>query len=203
VSSAVATARASGATVIDTRDDQEFAAGHLLGSINIPADGRFAETAGMVLQPADQVIVIAAPGGEQEVATRLARIGYDQTIGYVPDVEAALVALQGEVGRSSRLTPAQLDDLMSRPDAPWVLDVRNVGEYDQGAIPGATHIPLAELGRRLDEVPAHRSVVAYCAGGWRSSVAASFLRHRGYTDVSDLAGGFAAWDAVHAPLALS
>lgn len=200
---ALANARASGAKVIDTRDDQEFASGHLLGSINIPADGRFAETAGMVLKPADQVIVIAAPGGEQEVATRLARIGFDATIGYVPDVEGALVALQDEVGRSSRLTPAQLDDLMSGPDDPWVLDVRNLGEYDQGAVPGATHIPLAELGRRLDEVPEHRSVVAYCAGGWRSSVAASFLRHRGYTDVSDLAGGYAAWDAVHAPLALS
>ena len=200
---AVASARAAGATVIDTRDDQEFAAGHLLGSINIPADGRFAETAGMVLQPADQVIVIAAPGGEQEVATRLARIGFDQTIGYVPNVEGALVALQGSVGRSSRLTPAQLADLIAGPDAPWVLDVRNVGEYDQGGVPGAAHIPLAELGRRLSEVPSDRPIVAYCAGGWRSSVAASFLRRHGYSDVSDLAGGFAAWEATHAAVSVS
>jgi len=195
---AVAAARAAGATVIDTRDDQEFAAGHLGGAINIPADGRFAETAGMVLQPADTVIVIAAPGGEQEVTTRLARIGFDQTIGYIPDVGTTLVALQAGVSRASRLTPAQLADLIAGPDAPWVLDVRNVAEHDQGTVPGAAHIPLAELGRRLAEVPSDRPIVAYCAGGWRSSVAASFLRNRGYDDVSDLAGGFSAWEATRA-----
>jgi len=200
---AVAAARAAGAIVIDSRDHQDFAAGHLRGSINIPADGRFAETAGMVLQPADKVIVIAAPGGEQEVATRLARIGFDQTIGYVPDVEGALVTLQHEVGHSSRLTPAQLTDRMAGPDAPWVLDVRNAGEYDQGSVPGAAHIPLPELGRRLTEVPSNRPIVAYCAGGWRSSVAASFLRNRGYGDVSDLAGGFTAWQATRAAVSVS
>ena len=200
---AVASARAAGATVIDTRDDQEFAAGHLRGSINIPADGRFAETAGMVLQPADSVIVIAAPGGEQEVATRLARIGFDETIGYIRDVEATLVMLKDEVDRSSRLTPGQLADLMAGPDSPWVLDVRNSSERDQGAVPGAAHIPLAELGRRLAEVPSDRPVVAYCAGGWRSSVAASFLRRHGYSDVSDLAGGFTAWEATRVPLPVS
>jgi hydroxyacylglutathione hydrolase len=200
---AVAAGRAAGATVIDTRDDQEFAAGHLRGSINIPADGRFAETAGMVLQPADLVIVIAAPGGEQEVATRLARIGFDETIGYIRDVEATLVMLKDEVGRSSRLTPAQLADLIAGPDSPWVLDVRNSSERDQGAVPGAAHIPLAELGRRLAEVPSDRPVVAYCAGGWRSSVAASFLRRHGYSDVSDLAGGFTAWEATRVPLPVS
>jgi glyoxylase-like metal-dependent hydrolase (beta-lactamase superfamily II)/rhodanese-related sulfurtransferase len=198
----VASARAAGAVVIDTRDDQEFAAGHLLGSINIPADGRFAETAGMVLQPADAVIVIAAAGGEQEVATRLARIGFDRAIGYVPNPEAVLLELEDQVGHSSRLTAPQLALLLQTPDAPWVLDVRNVGEYETGAVPGATHIPLAELGRRLDEIPGDRPLVAYCAGGWRSSVAASFLRQRGYADVSDLAGGFTAWDALHAPVSV-
>jgi glyoxylase-like metal-dependent hydrolase (beta-lactamase superfamily II)/rhodanese-related sulfurtransferase len=200
---AVAAARAAGVTVIDTRDDQEFAAGHLRRSINIPADGRFAETAGMVLQPADMVIVIAAPGGEQEVATRLARIGFDQTIGYIPDVEGALIALQDDVSRASRLTPAQLADLIAGSDAPWVLDVRNVAERERGSVPGAAHIPLAELGRRLAEVPSDRPIVAYCAGGWRSSVAASFLRRHRYSDVSDLAGGFSAWEATRAAVPVS
>ena len=199
----VVSARAAGATVIDTRDDQEFATGHLRGSINIPADGRFAETAGMVLQPADTVIVIAAPGGEQEVATRLARIGFDHTIGFIRDVEATLVALQDEVGWANRLTPAQLADLMAGPDAPWVLDVRNIAEYELGAVPGAADIPLAELGRRLAEVPSDRPIVAFCAGGWRSSVAASFLRSRGFSDVSDLAGGFIAWEATRTAVPVS
>jgi hydroxyacylglutathione hydrolase len=195
---ALSAARAEGATVIDTRDDQTFAAGHLVGSINIPADGRFAETAGMVLQPDDEVVVIAAAGGEQEVATRLSRIGFDHTVGYVPDAEASFLTLADEVRQSSRLTPNQLSRHLSDPDAPWVMDVRNVGEYALGSVPGATHIPLAELGRRLSEVPTNRPIVTYCAGGWRSSVAASFLRTRGFDDVSDLAGGFAAWEAVGA-----
>lgn len=195
---AVALARAGGAVVIDTRDDHDFAAGHLRGSINIPADGRFAETAGMVLQPRDDVIVITAPGGEQEVATRLARIGFDHAIGYVPNVDSVLVALDQQVAQSSRLTPAQLTQALAHPDPPWVVDVRTIGEHETGAVPDATHIPLAELSRRLAEVPTDRPIVAYCAGGWRSSVAASFLRHQGYTDVSDLAGGYTSWAAMHA-----
>jgi len=80
-----------------------------------------------------------------------------------------------------------------------VVDVRNAGELDAGTIPGSAHIPLAELARRIDEVPADRPIVVYCASGWRSSVAASFLRNRGLADASDLAGGFAAWDTLHQP----
>ena len=82
-----------------------------------------------------------------------------------------------------------------------MLDVRNAGEREAGSIPGAAHIPLAELSRRLAEVPTDRPIVTYCAGGWRSSVAASYLRHRGIDDTSDLTGGFAAWEVMHEPVA--
>ncbi len=194
-------ARDDGAVVVDVRDDQEFAAGHLRGSLNIPADGRFAETAGMVLRPDDRVVVVAPPGGEREVAVRLARIGFDNVVGYLPHVESALVDRPTEAVRASRLTAPQLDDLLDGSVDPWVLDVRNAGELEIGQVPGAAHIPLAELTRRLDEVPTDRPVVVYCAGGWRSSVAASLLRSRGYADVSDLAGGFAAWEATRRPVA--
>jgi hydroxyacylglutathione hydrolase len=190
-------ARARGAVLVDTRDSQEFAAGHLAGSINVPADGRFAETAGMVLQPDQQVVVVAAPGDEQEVATRLARIGFDHAVGYLPALDSAFLELESDMVRSSRLAPRQLGDLLATEDPPWVVDVRNAGELDAGTIPGSAHIPLAELARRIDEVPADRPIVAYCASGWRSSVAASFLRHRGLADASDLAGGFAAWETLH------
>ncbi|MFZ2383429.1 MAG: MBL fold metallo-hydrolase [Candidatus Nanopelagicales bacterium] len=197
---AVTAARAVGATVIDTRENLDFAAGHLTDSINIPADGRFAETAGMVLQPGDQVVIIAAPGGEDEVATRLARIGFDSVLGFIGNVDEVLIALDDQVEQASRLTPVQLADVIAGPVSPWVLDVRNVGELDAGTIDGAANIPLAELGRRLEEVPTDRPIVTYCAGGWRSSVAGSFLRSRGLDDVSDLAGGFAAWEAMHEPV---
>ncbi|MGV1036352.1 MAG: MBL fold metallo-hydrolase [Candidatus Nanopelagicales bacterium] len=197
---AVTAARAAGAAVIDTRENLDFAAGHLTGSINIPADGRFAETAGMVLQPGDQVVIVATPGGEDEVATRLARIGFDSVLGYIGSVDDVLIALDDQVEQASRLTPVQLADAISGPVGPWVLDVRNVGELEAGTIDGAANIPLAELGRRLEEVPTDRPIVTYCAGGWRSSVAGSFLRSRGLDDVSDLAGGFAAWEAMNEPV---
>ncbi|MGA8248773.1 MAG: MBL fold metallo-hydrolase [Nocardioides sp.] len=195
-------ARAQGAVLVDTRESHDFAAGHLAGSINIPADGRFAETAGMVLTPDQRFVVVATPGDEQEVATRLARIGFDHTIGYLPAADSAFLEVESDLVRSSRLTPRTLSDLLATEDPPWVLDVRNPGELDAGTIPGSAHIPLAELARRIHEVPVDRAVVTYCASGWRSSVAASFLRHQGLSDASDLAGGFGAWETMHLPTAV-
>lgn len=195
----LAAAMAAGAVVLDARDAVEFAAGHLRGALNVPADGRFAETAGMVLQPTDNVVVITPPGREVEIMVRLARIGFDHVIGYLPAIEAVLSARPHDVEQASRLTPDALRAALERPDAPIVLDVRNPGERASGAIPGSVHIPLAALGRRVAELPAGRPVVAYCAGGWRSSVAASLLRHVGRADVSDLLGGYAAWGAITAP----
>jgi glyoxylase-like metal-dependent hydrolase (beta-lactamase superfamily II)/rhodanese-related sulfurtransferase len=199
---ALAQARARGAVVVDAREATDFAAGHLRGAVNVPADGRFAETAGMVLRPADEVVVMAPEGRESEVTVRLARIGFDNVAGYLPRGEAVLVEHPDDVEQASRLTAPQLAQLSAGPDAPFVLDVRNLGErVDAGQIPGSAHIPLAELGRRIGEVPADRPVVVYCAGGWRSSVGASYLRSHGHRDVSDLLGGFAAWTAMHEPVA--
>ena len=180
----------------------DFAAGHLAGSINIPADGRFAETAGMVLTPDQEVVVVAVPGDEQDVATRLARIGFDHAVGYLAARDSAFLELETDVVRSSRLTPRTLSDLLATDEPPSVIDVRNAGELEAGAIPGSLHIPLAELARRTHEVPADRPIVAYCASGWRSSVAASFLRHQGLSDTSDLAGGFAAWETLRLPTSM-
>ena len=185
--------------MVDARDAQDFAAGHLTGALNVPADGRFAETAGMVLQPADDVVVMAPDGRAQEIAIRLARIGFDHVVGYLPDGEAFLLAHPELTSRASRLTPGQLAHASASQDAPMVVDVRDTAERDAGCIPESLHIPLAELHRRINEIPADRPVVTYCAGGWRSSVAASMLRREGRTDVSDLLGGFAAWTATLQP----
>ena len=88
--------------------------------------------------------------------------------------------------------------LPSYGDDVQVVDIRNVGELAAGGVPGAAHIPLAELARRADELDPSRPVVTYCAGGWRSSVAASLLRARGFADVSDVLGGYVAWERAHA-----
>ncbi len=185
--------RAAGAVVVDARSPQEFAAGHLRGSVNVPADGRFAEQAGMVVGPGQEIVVIAPQGREEEIVIRLARIGFDQVGGCLRDPEAALPGLAGHLERAGRLTVAELRRLLEGEDAPLVLDVRNAGERDEGFIEGSLHIPLAELAHRAGEIPADRPLIVHCAGGHRSSIAASLLRHRGRTDVSDLLGGYGAW----------
>lgn len=191
---AVEAALAGGAAIIDARDPQEFAAGHLRGAINVPVDGRMAETVGMVIGPETDVVLMAPEGQEQEAAIRLVRIGFDHAVGYVADVEGYLLAHQDQVEHASRLTPHQVEELSAQGDL-QIVDIRNAGEVETGGIPGAVNIPLAELGRRRIELDPNRPTVLYCAGGWRSSVGASLLRSSGFTDVSDVLGGFAGWDA--------
>ncbi|MFD8014529.1 rhodanese-like domain-containing protein [Streptomyces sp. NPDC058955] len=191
--------RDAGAVVVDARDPQEFAAGHLRGAVNVPADGRFAEQAGTVLDPGDRLVVLAPEGREEEVVTRLARVGFDRAEGYLPEPEAALEALAAEVAPASRITAAHLRTALAGPRPPLVVDVRSEGEREaDGFLDAAAHIPLAELPHRTGELPADRPLVVHCAGGHRSSIAASLLRRRGFADVSDLLGGHAAW-ALTAP----
>ena len=192
---AVAAALARGAVVIDARDPQEFAAGHLRGAINVPVDGRMAETVGMVVGPDDEVVLIAPEGEEQEAAIRLVRIGFDHAVGYVADVEGYLLAHQDQVDAGQPAHAATSSTSSPATTDLQIVDVRNEGELAEGRVPGSVHIPLAELARRKDELDPDRPTVLYCAGGWRSSVGASLLRSAGFADVSDVLGGFAGWDA--------
>ncbi|MFR9787194.1 MBL fold metallo-hydrolase [Streptomyces sp. MB22_4] len=187
--------RTEGATVLDTRDQFEFAAGHLTGSVNVPLDGRFAEQAGSVLTPQDEILIIAPEGRAEETVTRLARIGFDRVHGYAADPEQLFHTHPDQIRQAARLTAETLREQLASPQPPLVLDVRNCGERDEGrSIEGALHIPLAELAKRLDEVPAEGPLVVHCAGGHRSSIAASLIRHNGRTDVYDLLGGYGAWE---------
>lgn len=197
----VQAAQADGAVVLDARDQVEFTAGHLPGALSVPLDGRFAETAGMLLAHDDRIVVLAdGVEAQEEAVTRLARIGFDRVVGGLADVEGALTTLAAdEVGHASRLTPARLDAALADPGLEVTLiDIRNAGELEAGGVPGALHIPLAELRRRVDEVPRTGAVVLYCAGGWRSGVGASYLRSQGFADVSDILGGYGAWEATRA-----
>lgn len=179
---------------MDARDPQEFAAGHLRGAVNVPADGRFAEQAGTVLRPTAELVVMAPQNREEEVVTRLARIGFDRVVGYVRNPEDALEALADEVAPASRVTAAHLRTALAGEQPPVVVDVRTCGEREaNGFIGSALHIPLSELPDRADELPGDRPLVLHCAGGHRSSIAASLLRQRGFQDVSDILGGYAAW----------
>jgi hydroxyacylglutathione hydrolase len=194
-----------GIRVLDTRSVDEFAAGHLRGSVNVGFDGRFAETAGMVAEVGEKIALISHPGQEQSAAMRLARIGSDNAIGYLNvDHDGAFPAkLADLVQATPRVTAAELERLLAG-DAVTLIDIRNSAELDNGTIPGAIHIPLAHLRARFGELPIDRPIVVCCRGGWRSSAAASLLRVRGFRRVADLAGGYTQWaqhPAVESPTA--
>lgn len=122
--------RAAGALVLDARDPQEFATGHLRGSVNVPADGRFAEQAGTVVAPDQEVVVIAPQDREEEIVTRLARIGFDKVGGYLREPEGAFPAMADEMRQASRLTAHQLRQALDGEQPPLVLDVRNTAERE-------------------------------------------------------------------------
>jgi hydroxyacylglutathione hydrolase len=187
-------ARRARVRVLDARSVDDFAVGHLRGSVNVGFDGRFAETAGMVIEIGEPIALITYPGQEQSAAMRLARIGSDNVIGYL-NVGLDLLfpfGLCDLVQSAPRITAGELDGLLAE-HAVSLIDVRNSGERDRGAIAGALHFPLAQLRSRLCEVPTAKPIVVHCASGWRSSVAASLLREYGFENVSDLAGGYNVW----------
>jgi glyoxylase-like metal-dependent hydrolase (beta-lactamase superfamily II)/rhodanese-related sulfurtransferase len=186
----------AGATVLDTREPNDYASGHVAGAINVGLSGRYAEYAGSVLDPDIDVVLVTDPGHEAEAKTRLARIGYDRVVGHLAEPAAALAAAPEAARQASRLDVAQLAAARSDID-PALIDVRNPGEVSQGQIPGAVPIPLGQLRTRLGELDPRRPTVVYCASGFRSSIAASLLRAAGFPDVSDLKGGYNAWSALH------
>jgi glyoxylase-like metal-dependent hydrolase (beta-lactamase superfamily II)/rhodanese-related sulfurtransferase len=194
-------AQARGAVVVDTRDSADFAAAHLRGSINVGLGGRFAEYTGEVVTPGTPIVVVADPGYEHEAKIRLARIGFDAVLGALSEPLAAFIARPDLVERASRLTALELDARRAEVTGLQLIDVRGPGEAESGMIPGALNIQLPQLVHRMGELDPSVPTVVYCAGGYRSSIAASTLRHAGFGDVSDLLGGFGAWANREVPAA--
>ncbi len=183
-----------GAVLVDGRSPEEFAQGHLRRAINIGLDGRYAEFAGSILPPDVDIVLFTEPGQEREGKNRLGRIGFDRVIGFLASPFTTMLEHQDDVQVASRLTAKAFEGRVSQVPGLQIVDVRNPGEVEAGAIPGAINIPVAQLTGRLDELDATVPTVVYCAGGYRSSVAASLLRQRGFVDVSDILGGYEAWN---------
>ena len=196
----VVRAQRQGAIVLDTRDPNEFSAGHLIGSINVGLAGRYAEFAGGVIQPGVAIVLVADEGEELESKIRLARIGFDNVIGHLDNPLVVFNANLDDVARSSRVDVATMQAAMDRLDGVQVVDVRQLGETTSGVIPGAQLIPLTTLNKQLASLDASKPTIVYCAGGYRSSIAASRLAAAGFHDVSDLLGGFGAWEGAGAPV---
>jgi glyoxylase-like metal-dependent hydrolase (beta-lactamase superfamily II)/rhodanese-related sulfurtransferase len=194
----VVTRQRSGAVVLDTRDPQEFAAGHLVGAINIGMSGRYAEFAGGVLQPGAPIVLVTDEGQELEAKNRLARIGFDTVVGHLANPQEAMTANPRDVVRGSRVDVAGLRDAMGSIDALQVVDVRQPGETAGGTIDGAVLIPLTQLNQKISSLDASKPTIVYCAGGFRSSIAASRMAAAGFSDVSDLLGGYEAWKSAEA-----
>lgn len=190
-------ALAEGAVLVDGRSPEDFAAGHLRQAVNIGLDGRYAEFAGSVLPSSVDIVLFTEEGQELEGKNRLARIGFDSVIGYLDRPFEVMFTHQDDVQIASRLTAKAFDERVAELSDLQIVDVRNPGEVAAGTIPNAVSIPVGQLPSRLNELDATKPTVVYCAGGYRSSVAASLLRRNGFADVSDILGGFGAWEDAH------
>jgi rhodanese-related sulfurtransferase/glyoxylase-like metal-dependent hydrolase (beta-lactamase superfamily II) len=194
----------AGAQLLDVRDAAEFAKGHLAGSMNIGLGGQYATWAGTLLDRAKPIVIIAEPGREQEAALRLGRIGFDQVSGYLDGGMVALAERPDLVWTTERVTPAMVAEELAGAElpivAPLVLDIRNPSEWKAKHIPESLNIPLNHMQERLAEIPPGRRIAVHCAGGYRSSIAASILHQHGITNLIEMAGGLAAWDAARLPV---
>jgi len=189
-----------GAQILDTRDSGEFAAAHLAGSINIGLGGQYATWAGTVLDREHPIVIIADPGRESEAATRLGRIGFDHVVGYLQDGLLSLQSRPELTTKTERLSAPFASELLSSPEPPSAIDVRTPREREQKSIAGSLGIPLNHLLENLGKIPKDRSLLVYCAGGYRSSIAASLLQRSGFERVSEIAGGIVSWEAANLPV---
>jgi len=189
-----------GAQILDVRDSTEYAKGHLAGSINIGLGGQYATWAGTVLDRTKPIVIVAEPGREQEAALRLGRIGFDHLKGYLDGGMAALANRPDLVWPTERFTAPMLAEELAGGDPPWLLDIRNPREWASKHIASSVNIPLNHLQERIGEIPRDRRIAVHCAGGYRSSIAASILHQHGITNLIEMAGGLAAWDAAKLPV---
>jgi glyoxylase-like metal-dependent hydrolase (beta-lactamase superfamily II)/rhodanese-related sulfurtransferase len=192
--------QADGAQILDTRDPEEFAAAHLSGSINIGLTGQYATWAGTILDHIHPIVLITAPGRENESAVRLGRIGFDHVAGYMQNGLRSVEPRPELIAFTERLSAPFAAGLLASAHSPFVLDVRNPRERDQKFIAGSLNVPLNHLKEHLSALPQNRSFLVYCAGGYRSSIAASLLQRSGFASVSEIAGGLAAWESAKLPL---
>src|SRR5271154_7026454 len=189
-----------GAQILDVRDAAEFSKGHMVGSINIGLGGQYATWAGTVLDPARPILIIAEPDREQEAALRLGRIGFDHVKGYLQGGMESLAGRPDLVQATERISAPMLAEEIGSVSPPMVLDIRAPREWYAKHVAGSVNIPLNHLQERLAEIPLDRRIAVHCAGGYRSSIAASILLRSGMRHLTELAGGLAAWETAQLPV---
>jgi rhodanese-related sulfurtransferase len=177
--------------MLDTRNPQLFSEGFIPNSINIGLDGQFAPWVGALLTNAKQkILIIADSGREEESVKRLARVGYDNVIGYLKGGFEAWKDSGRIIDAITRISAEKFAEIHS--DEKVIIDIRRPGEYNTEHIEGAMNIPLDFINESMAEFPKDKQFIMHCASGYRSIIAASILISRGYTDFLEVAGGFTA-----------
>ncbi len=189
-----------GAQILDTREPEEFASAHLAGSINIGLSGQYATWAGTILTREKPIVIVANPGREAESAMRLGRIVFDNVAGYLKDGMQSLASRPELTKRGERYSAPLAAEILASAKAPQLVDVRTQREREQKFVAGSVAIPLNHLEERASELKKDWPVVVYCGGGYRSSIAASLLQKAGFAEVSEIAGGIAAWELAKLPV---
>jgi glyoxylase-like metal-dependent hydrolase (beta-lactamase superfamily II)/rhodanese-related sulfurtransferase len=189
----------NGEIALDVRPGEEFAAGHVPGSVNIALSGQFATWAGTVLGLTARPILIAE--SEEQVAearTRLARVGIEQLDGYLHGGIAAWRTEGFPLGTIRQVTAEGLSQQLEKAH-PQVLDVRREPEWESGHIEGATWWPLDNFKVSPPEIDREVPLAVHCKGGYRSMIACSLLQRAGFHNVTNVAGGFDAWQEAKLP----
>jgi glyoxylase-like metal-dependent hydrolase (beta-lactamase superfamily II)/rhodanese-related sulfurtransferase len=191
-----ALANQDGMLVLDTRSSEEFAAGHIPNSVFIGIDGNFAPWVGTLITNLNQPILLLVPEGrEVEVVTRLARVGYDNTLGFL---QGGLSAWQGDVEQVQHVDAPTFETLFLQGGL-TVLDLRKPGEYAAQHLQKVENFPLDYLNENMWKLDPAKRYYLHCQGGYRSMIAASILLTRGITDIVNVNGGFEAISKTSVP----
>ena len=189
----VALAEQMEALVLDTRDAESFANGHIPGSINIGLDGQFAPWVGALIPDIQQnILVVAAEGREEETIKRLARVGYDRVLGYLEGGFASWLAEKRDFDTVKRINADELAAICTANPQATILDVRKKSENYSERLPNAINLPLDDISHTFNELPEAETLYIHCAGGYRSMIFASILKSRGVHNLVDVRGGFGA-----------
>lgn len=179
-----------GALILDTRKPEDFAKGFIPNSINIGIDGGFAPWVGALIPDLKQnILLITDPGREEEVVTRLARVGYDHAIGYLDGGFEAWKKAGKEIDSIISLPAKEFAKRYHDGDIK-VVDVRKPDEFEAGHVESAENIPLDSINDNMSSLSKNETLYVHCAGGYRSMIAASILKARGFDDVINIEGGF-------------
>ncbi|WP_318312247.1 MBL fold metallo-hydrolase [Flagellimonas crocea] len=187
-----AAANETGAVVLDVRHQDDFAKGHVPRSIFIGLDGSFAPWVGALVADVKQPILLVTPEGrEEETITRLSRVGFDHTLGFLKGGIEAWKAAGKEADTVDSINAEELKELMAEKEEIPVYDVRKESEYQAEHVENAHLTPLDYINDHLSEFPEKETFYVHCAGGYRSMIASSILKSRGIHNLVDVAGGFA------------